>query len=196
MNRHIKFAAILASLSIATAFCRADTATNAQPANGAPESALLTDTAAQSTNAAPQPFLTPLRLNVLAGTNWLGTVAAKMDFSGVYLVTLKGGKANIDRGGVATEYVIREVDWQTYMRFRPGLCVTLPGDMVTVYLGAGCVFGVVPDGKLEIWLNQAPIFELIGKAVKWSNLYGFGEVGSQYSQWQPFVAFGAGIKLW
>jgi hypothetical protein len=174
MKKHLIAASVLAGISLLVTSVKADT----------------------SATPSAKPFLTPPQLALTTGTNWLASVAQRMELSGVYIATLNNGKAQIDRGGIATEYVIREYDINTSFRFRPGLCVTLPSDLATTFVGAGCVFGVVPDGSLEKWLNTAPIFELVAKAVKWSNLYGFFELGSQYDQWKPFVAFGGGVKVW
>ena len=151
--------------------------------------------ALQFSAQADTPLFTPPQVALTVGTNWLSSVAERLELSGVYIATVAGGTA-IDRGGFSTEYVIREFDYNTALRFKPGVCIIEPADLSHTYVGGGCVFGVVPDGQLETWLNQAPIFELIAKTVKWSNLYGFLALGSQIDKLNGFVAFGGGVKVW
>lgn len=167
---------------------------------------IVADTAAQSTNgnvittaAVQLPKITALvspdaALNV--STNWLATVANKLNFSGVYIVQANNGKAQIDRGGISTEYGIREYDWKTNLRFIPGLCVTFPSTLDYTIINAGCCMGLVPNGKLEETLDHTPIIELLAKTVKLSELYLFLGFGSQYDQWRPDIIFGGGVKIW
>ena len=176
----IKVTAVIASLMLAATLGFAQTKTTI------------------TTNIVTTQLFTPPSIALAVGTNWLSQTVSKLDMSGVYIASLDHStkKVVVDRGGFATEYVIREYDLDTNLRFRPGIAVTLPADLSRTLVGAGCVFGVVPEGKLEQWLNSAPMFELIAKATKWSNLYGFVELGSQYNEWSPFVGFGGGIKIW
>jgi len=180
-RKHIIAAAILALLSLANAFGD----TNAAP---------VVDPKVNTQGV--QPFFTPPQLALAVGTNWLSRTASKIEFSGLDIITFEHHKASVGRGGIGTEYVIREIDTDNGFRFRPGIAIIEDGNLSHTYIGAACTFGVVAGGKAETWLDQAPVFELVAKATKWSNLYAFVAVGSQLDRGNGFVSIGGGTKIW